>query len=183
MMSSAGTGDLTAAIIQVAGMMEMAARTSPKTRGEDFVKTLTLKDVRLKELSEAMVRFGIERKKTGFDRDASNVATSNAIVLIGLKDSVPAGLNCGACGFASCDELKASRKVDVEYRGPECAFRMVDLGIAVGSAVKTAQVFNVDNRVMYRAGAAARWAKLVDWDFVLGIPLAATGKNIFFDRK
>jgi uncharacterized ferredoxin-like protein len=60
---------------------------------------------------------------------------------------------------------------------------MVDLGIAVGSAVKTAQVFNVDNRVMYRAGAAARWAKLVDWDFVLGIPLAATGKNIFFDRK
>jgi uncharacterized ferredoxin-like protein len=36
---------------------------------------------------------------------------------------------------------------------------------------------------MYRVGAAARDMGLVDWDFVLGIPLSATGKNIFFDRK
>jgi uncharacterized ferredoxin-like protein len=56
------------------------------------------------------------------------------------------------------------------------------MGIAIGSAVKTASLHNADNRIMYRLGVVAREAGLVDWDFVMGIPLSATGKNIFFDR-
>ncbi|MFY9415198.1 MAG: ferredoxin domain-containing protein, partial [Tepidanaerobacteraceae bacterium] len=61
-------------------------------------------------------------------------------------------------------------------------WRLVDLGIAVGSAVKTASMLNVDNRIMYRIGVVARKMKLIEGDVVLGIPLSATGKNIFFDR-
>ena len=57
------------------------------------------------------------------------------------------------------------------------------MGIALGSAVKTASMLNVDNRIMYRIGTVARAMKMVDWDFVMGIPLSATGKNIFFDRS
>jgi uncharacterized ferredoxin-like protein len=40
----------------------------------------------------------------------------------------------------------------------------------------------VDNRIMYRAGVVAREMGLIDADFVMGIPLAATGKSIYFDR-
>jgi uncharacterized ferredoxin-like protein len=61
--------------------------------------------------------------------------------------------------------------------------RHLDFGIALGSAVKTAQMMNADNRIMYRIGVTARDAGIVDWDFVMGIPLSATGKNIFFDRE
>jgi uncharacterized ferredoxin-like protein len=43
-------------------------------------------------------------------------------------------------------------------------------------------MLNVDNRIMYRIGTVARQAGMVDWDFVMGVPLSATGKNIFFDR-
>jgi uncharacterized ferredoxin-like protein len=50
-------------------------------------------------------------------------------------------------------------------------------------AVKTASILNVDNRIMYRAGVVAREMGLVDADFVMGIPLSATGKSIYFDRK
>ena len=56
-----------------------------------------------------------------------------------------------------------------------------DMGIALGSAVKTASMLNVDNRIMYRIGTVARAMKMVDWDFVMGVPLSVTGKNIFFD--
>ncbi len=56
------------------------------------------------------------------------------------------------------------------------------MGIALGSAVKTASMLNVDNRIMYRVGAVARAMDLVDWDFVMGIPLSVTGKSIYFDR-
>jgi uncharacterized ferredoxin-like protein len=36
---------------------------------------------------------------------------------------------------------------------------------------------------MYRAGVVARQIKLVDWDFVMGIPLSVSGKSIYFDRR
>jgi uncharacterized ferredoxin-like protein len=35
---------------------------------------------------------------------------------------------------------------------------------------------------MYRIGAVARDVGLVDWDFVMGVPLSVTGKNIYYDR-
>jgi uncharacterized ferredoxin-like protein len=56
------------------------------------------------------------------------------------------------------------------------------MGIALGSAVKIAGLMNVDNRIMYRAGFIVRECGLTDMDFVMGIPLSATGKSIYFDR-
>jgi uncharacterized ferredoxin-like protein len=175
--------NLSESVLYVAKMMELAARTAPKTRGDDFVHTKTLHGDDLKQLADSMIHFGREKGKGNFDRDAANVANSQALVLLGIKDASTAGLNCGACGFRTCKELEAARKVDIEFVGPICSYRHLDLGIALGSAVKTAQLLNVDNRIMYRVGAAARAAKFVDWDFVMGIPLSASGKNIFFDRK
>ena len=60
----------------------------------------------------------------------------------------------------------------------------MDLGIAVGSAVKTASILNVDNRIMFSVGVAAlELGILKNSDIALGIPLSAYGKNIYFDRK
>jgi uncharacterized ferredoxin-like protein len=56
------------------------------------------------------------------------------------------------------------------------------MGIALGSAVKTASLLNVDNRIMYRVGVVAREMGLIDADFAMGIPLSATSKSIYFDR-
>ena len=169
-------------IIQVAAMMEIAARTAPKSRGEDFVEIKTIAGRTVKDLADAMIKFGKEKNKSNFDRDAANVAASRAVVIIGLKSSTSLRLDCGACGYPDCDAFNRAEQVDVDFLGPICSYRLIDLGIAVGSAVKTAQMFNVDNRIMYRIGVAARWMGLVDWDYILGIPLSATGKNIYFDR-
>jgi uncharacterized ferredoxin-like protein len=111
------------------------------------------------------------------------VRNSQAVVLIGLLATDTAGLDCGACGYPDCDAFLTHDPVDVQFRGPICAYRLLDMGIAIGSAVKTAGLMNVDNRVMYRIGAAARDAGFVDWDFVMGIPLSVSGKSIYFDRK
>jgi len=129
-----------------------------------------------------MVRFGEVSGKKDFDRDAKGVARSEAVVLVGIKDALPVGIDCGACGFADCKSFQNQAKQDGEFRGPACAFRLLDMGIALGSAVKTASLLNVDNRIMYRIGVVARRMGLVDWEFVMGIPLSATGKKLFFDR-
>lgn len=166
----------------VTKLMEISAITAPKSKGENFVQTKILEKEELKQLADAMIRFGEKAQKKDFDRDAKNVATSDALLLVGILNASPLGLNCGACGFPDCKSLNQQEKKSVEFKGPVCAFRLLDMGIALGSAVKTAGMLNVDNRIMYRVGAAAREMKLVDWDFVMGIPLSVTGKNIFFDR-
>ncbi|MCC6041514.1 MAG: ferredoxin domain-containing protein, partial [Desulfurococcaceae archaeon] len=50
------------------------------------------------------------------------------------------------------------------------------------SAVKTASLLNIDNRIMYSVGVAAVELKLIDADIAYGIPLSARSKNIYFDR-
>ena len=77
---------------------------------------------------------------------------------------------------------RTPEKVEGEFRGPHCAFRLLDMGIVLGSAVKTAGLLNADNRIIYRIGAAAKDMGFCDWHYVMGIPLAATGKSIYFDR-
>jgi len=166
----------------VAQLMAISAITAPKSKGENFVQTKVLQGDVLKELADAMIKFGKKTKKKDFDRDGKNVANSDAVVLIGIKNATPLGLNCGACGFPDCKTLIKKKKKAKEFVGPVCAFRLLDMGIALGSAVKTASIFNVDNRIMYRVGAAVRDMNLVDWEFVMGIPLSVTGKSIYFDR-
>lgn len=176
-------GDLISdGVTQAAALMEIAARTAPKSKGQDFIEIMTLSGQVLKELSLAMVKFGQEKKEKKFDRDGGNVADSDALVLIGLNNSTSLGLDCGACGYPDCASFDKVEQYEGEFLGPICTYRLVDLGIALGSAVKTAQMLNIDNRIMYRAGVVARHMGLVDWDYVLGIPLSVTGKNIYFDR-
>jgi uncharacterized ferredoxin-like protein len=164
----------------VAELMCLAARTAPKAKGEDFVVTAILEAEACRKLGEAMVRYGEKTGKHNFDRDGNNVKDSPVVVLIGIKDAKAAGLNCGACGAEKCIAINT---FEGEFGGPQCAFRVLDMGIALGSAVKTASLLNADNRIMYRVGAVAREMGLIDADYVMAIPLSATGKSIYFDRK
>jgi uncharacterized ferredoxin-like protein len=128
-----------------------------------------------------MKRLSLERKNPGFERDGKNVLDADAVLVIGLLPHPGAGLNCGACGFSSCEEFN-ERSVQADFEGPNCALRLLDLGIALGSAAKIASELNVDNRIMYRIGVSAKRLGLSKSRISHGIPLSATGKNIFFDR-
>ena len=166
----------------VAQLMAISATTAPKSKGENFVQTKLLQGEVLKELAGGMFAYGQRTKKKDFDRDSKSVRQSEAVLLIGLKNANVLGLDCGACGFADCKTFQKQKKESGEFVGPTCAYRLLDMGIALGSAVKTAGILNVDNRIMYRVGVAVRQMNIVDWEFVMGIPLSVTGKSIYFDR-
>ncbi len=163
----------------VANLMALSARTAPKAAGQDYVVIEILEGKDIQRLGEEMIAYGQENKKTNFDRDGENVLHSEAVVLIGIKDAEPLGLNCAACGDETCI---VPNTTDGEFQGPQCALRILDMGIALGSAVKMAGLMNVDNRIMYRVGVVARKIGLIDADFVMGIPLSATGKSPYYDR-
>ena len=168
------------AIHTVADLMAVAARTAPKSAGQDYVVIKVIEGDECQRLADEMLKYGEATGKKNFDRDGRNVAASAAVVLIGIKDGKSLGLNCGACGFDTCAERAQAEHS--EFAGPQCAYRLLDMGIALGSAVKMAGLMNVDNRIMYRAGVVARKMGLINADVVMGIPLSATGKSIYFDR-
>ena len=165
------------AALQVAVLMASAARTAPKTRGVDNVKVLAIDDEPTKQKLIAKMReIAGQENRPSFARDAGNIETSPAILVIGVAAN-SASLNCGFCGKPTCEAL--------EEAGGICAFNSIDLGIAVASAAEVAGRLHLDNRVMYSIGRACLDLKMFDDNVrqALGIPLSVTGKNPFFDRK
>ena len=167
-----------AALLDCAQAMAAAARTAPKAKGIDNTVTLVLTGEDKDKLADEMEKYdeAVNGPSRSFiTRDANCVRKSGAVILIGFKKFYY-GLNCGYCGKASCEEAKAANVC--------CCFGTIDLGIAVGSAVSTAQDMKVDSRVMFTIGKVAATLKYVDDDVLfLGIPLSVSGKSPFFDRK
>ena len=176
------------AVLEVARLMAISARTAPKGRGQDSIKTLILHgEDELERLAQAMEqRREDDPNAWFFKRNAEDVRKSMAVLLIGVTGEpkkIEQPLNCGACGH-NCQAILKAKKIDTgDARGPMCLFQGIDLGIALGSAVKAASDYNVDNRMMYSIGATARRLKLLDADLVVGIPLSVTGKNIYFTDR
>ncbi|MBT8507272.1 hypothetical protein AZH53_02355 [Methanomicrobiaceae archaeon CYW5] len=174
------------AVAAVADMMALSARTAPKGKGADSIRIRVKQGSDIAVLSAEMRSIGEEMGIGFFIRDAGNVEACDACVLIGCEGGTNLGLNCGGCGFQTCAAMKEEYQASISgapFSGPNCVIKMADLGIAVGSAVKTASIHNVDNRIMYSAGVAAlRLGWLDTCSVAYGIPLKAGGKNIFFDR-
>ena len=126
-------------------------------------------------LTAAMKEIGTDDDRPFFIRDAGNVDASHCVVLIGVSVK-PRGLDCAFCGAKNCAAAC--------MEGISCALAVNDLGIAVGSAAAVAMDHRIDNRVLFTAGMAALKLKLFSdkVKMCFGIPLANTGKNIFFDR-
>lgn len=161
-------------VLSVARQMMTAARAAPKGKGIDAIEVVMATDEDLQKLSAEMRRISEETGMKFFLRDADNILQAECVVIIGTREK-PQGLNCGHCGYATC----AARP-----KGIPCALNTIDVGIAIGSACATAADMRVDTRVMFSAGLAVqRLQWLPECRSVLAIPVSASSKNPFFDRK
>lgn len=161
-------------VLQIAQQMMIAARTAPKGKGVDIIEVAMVTESNIRILSDTMKQMYEENGFKFFLRDAENILNAECIVLIGTCEH-PQGLNCGHCGFDACDARE---------EGVPCAINSVDVGIAIGSACSVAADHRVDTRVMFSAGLAAQQLDWLDGcKQVYAIPVSASSKNPFFDRK
>ena len=168
----------TETLLNIAKQMMLAARTAPKARGIDHLEIAIVERQNIKLISQKMHETGTELNLPSFLRDADNILQAPVMMLIGTKIKSSGLKKCGHCGFANCEEKD-------KYASVPCSFNTGDLGIAIGSAVSIAMDHRVDNRVMYTVGQAVMELGMLGKDtrIVYGIPLSATSKNPFFDRK
>jgi uncharacterized ferredoxin-like protein len=184
------------AVLQTARAMAGAAITAPKSGGMLFVQgspmfmeTVILHDRdTLKQLSGWMRARGKERRETIWFRDADVAERVDAVLFVGLSGWYPPNYDCGACGYATCAEfLNATKDLrkqseELEFIGPQCNLRDIDLGIAVGSAAKTAALLSVDCRCQTRIAVAARKLGVIKSDVAVALSLSLTHKSVGFDR-
>ena len=163
------------AVLNVAFGMCTAARTAPKARGIDNIRTLVLTEQEKDELADAMDKIGqADAERAFFSRDAKNVRAAIAVVLIGVEKKYTGLSGCSLCGFEDCAACAKA--------GARCAFNTIDMGIAIGSAVSYAADHRVDSRVMFSIGRTYMLEHPENGVIWHGIPLFATGKNPAFDR-
>jgi uncharacterized ferredoxin-like protein len=178
------------AILTAARLVMAAVITSPKTRGVSTLSSVFIQGKEKERLARAMEGHGRQKSfnRDIFIRDAKNIRRAAAVLLIGVKGTLPKKpekpFNCGVCGYSRCAHfIRAEKKRGEDFIGPLCAFQVIDLGIALGAAAKMASELNIDNRLMYTAGAAAMTLGLLEADLIIALPLSISEKNIFFDRK
>lgn len=161
-------------VVEAAKQMMIAARTAPKAKGCDIIEVKLVTEKEITALADILKSIGEERNRPGMIRDAGNLLLADAVLLIGSQEAAM-GLNCAYCGAPTCDSRSA---------GVPCAMNTIDVGIAIGSACATAADLRLDTRVMYSVGYAALHAGwLPGCNYVIGIPVSASSKNPFFDRK
>ncbi len=187
-----------AALRQVAQLCAVAAMTAPKSGGQlflkgskPFIETVIVEERdTLQRLADWLRARGTRLNQPIWFRDADAAEKLDVVLFIGLAKWYPPVYDCGACGYATCAEfLRAAPQYrneeadDWEFPGPICQLRCIDLGIAVGSAAKTASLNNVDARCQTRIAAAARHLGVMEADLAVALSMSVSHKNIFFDKK
>jgi len=158
-----------------AELMAISARTAPKAKGEDLIEVKILYGKQVEELAKAMVKYGEAENEAMWKRDGNCVLRSPAVLLVGVRDP-----SVGPDGQKKT-QPPAKVKGDL-FAEDERVKKCIDLGIALGSAAKTASMLNVDNRIMWRPGEMARRLGMLNALVVIAIPISAYGKSIYFDR-
>ncbi len=185
------------ALRHVAKLCAVSAMTAPKSGGQlflkgakPFIETVILEDRNtLHQLAEWLRARGTELKKPIWFRDADTAEKLDLVLFIGLAKWYPPLYDCGACGYPTCAEFlraaphhQVEGSEDWEFPGPICQLRCIDLGIAVGSAAKTASLNNIDARCQTRLAAAARHLGVIQADLAVALSMSVSHKNIFFDK-
>ena len=182
---------------QVAKLMAASAITAPKSGGQLFlqgkhlfIETVIVDDAEtLQQLAGWLRARGKERREAIWFRDAEVLEAIDAVLFVGLADWYPPNYDCGACGYATCAEfLHATKPLrddshDLEFAGPTCNLRDIDLGIAVGSAAKTAAIHSIDCRCQTRIAVAARKLGVITAHHGVALSLSMTHKAVGFDRR
>ncbi len=150
-------------LLEVANFCAMAAIKAPQVTGKVRILTEIITDEDIDPIEEIL---GIQGKTSIVAEGDYNTlkycregGARPVILLVGGSNLRHSELewDCGACGFATCEEFnKYSDEVAEEVKklrrryhlGPQCPWKQIDLGSAMSWACAAASEFNVENRMV-----------------------------------
>lgn len=163
----------------ISELMKISAGGSPKSSG-DHLEILVLDDAEIEMLAEEMFQLSDELNEEIYSEEGEAIKSSNHVILLGLEDHSPLGLDCRACGYESCDDLSEAQEKEDIFQGPNCVFRLLDLGTALGNALNTAEMFKLDHDISIRGGLAGKHLGLIDSRVCLAVTANAATKRYHY---
>ncbi len=104
-------------------------------------------------------------------------------LLVGARRKSIYNYDCGACGFATCEELNKAEEVESFINGPCCHFVVYDVHMAANAAAAVAHYMGLQCRVFITIGVSAQACEFIeDVDFCVGVGVSYQSRNPFFDR-
>ncbi len=155
----------------ISDLMAVSASTVPKAGGESFIDISLLDDGEREILAEEMFQLSDELNDEEYSKYGRIIEEEAlAVLLIGLKDHPPLGIDCRGCGFKDCNEFQSTTAEGI-FKGPNCVYRVLDMGMSLGSALKTAGTHNVRASVMIKGGLAAKNVGLSTANVCIAVPI------------
>jgi len=153
----------------ISQLMKISANSAPRAEGTE-IEVEILDESEKEMVIEEMFQLADELNEESYREGGEMLESSEGLMIIGLNKKNTLKLDCRACGFESCDDLLNSECEGI-FQGPNCAYRLIDMGIALGYAIKTAKLHNMDGKIMVRAGLAAKNLGLSDARVCMGVPI------------
>jgi len=163
----------------ISELMKISAGGSPRSFG-DHLEIVVLDEAEIEMLAEEMFQLSDELNEEIYSEEGEDIESSNHVILIGLKDHTPLGMDCRACGFDSCDDLAKAEENEDIFQGPNCIFRLLDLGTALGNALNTAEMFKLDHDISIRGGLAAKHLGLIDTRVCLAVKASVAAEKYHY---
>jgi len=162
-------------------LMAIAAKNSPKALDESFLDISVLDEAEKEMLVEEMYQLADERKDETFTEKGEEVEQSDGIILVGLDKHPGIGINCKACGYETCEDMeKADPRKDI-FEGPNCIYRLIDVGNALGYALQNASKNDVDGKIIVKGGLAAKNLGLSTSKICLALSIKLKSDRGLFD--
>ena len=165
----------------VANLMELSANSSPKAKENDL-EILLVDEAEKEMIVEEMFQLADKLDDESYSEKGEYIEKSESLMFIGLNDHEAVGIDCKACGFESCEDMDTADQIEDIFEGPNCIYKVIDLGLSLGYALNTADIHNVDSRLMIRAGMAAKSLGLMSSRICLGIPLNVNEEKSYFEK-
>ncbi len=155
----------------ISDLIAVSASIAPKSGGESFINIYLLDDAEREILAEEMFQLSDTLNEELYSKYGKIIEEeAQAVLLVGLKGHPPLGIDCQACGFKDCQEFESEGTEDI-FEGPNCAYRLLDMGMALGSALKTAGAHGVKTSLMIKAGLAAKNIGLSTARLCMAVPI------------
>jgi len=145
----------------VIDLMNISAKTSPKSSG-NFLETMVLEEAEKEILAEELYQLSDQFQDETYSEEGDLINSSDELLVIGLEEHPPLGIDCKACGYDSCKDFSEADQKEQIFEGPNCVFRLLDLGMSIGHALNTAEIHNIDYKISIKGGLAAKNLGLMD---------------------
>ncbi|MFW5928653.1 MAG: DUF2148 domain-containing protein [Thermoplasmatota archaeon] len=165
----------------VANLMELSANSSPKARENDL-EILLVDEAEKEMIVEEMYQLADKLDDESYSEKGEDIEKSESLMFIGLNEHKSLGLDCKACGFESCEDMETADQKEDIFEGPNCIFKVIDLGLSLGYALNAADIHNVDSQLMIRAGIAAKSLGLMSSRICLGILINVNKEKSYFEE-